>query len=71
MPYANITIDSQNAAFGETPEESRAEILRIIREALDKIEREPVDDVCRALREANGNRVGHINILPENEGDDE
>lgn len=52
-----ISIDTDNAAFGDTEYDRYAEIARILREAANRVE---VGDHCGefTLRDINGNRVG-------------
>lgn len=52
-----LEIDTGNAAFGATIDERLSEVVRILREAADKL-----DDGYNAapLRDANGNTVGEF-----------
>jgi hypothetical protein len=59
----NITIDTDNAAFGDTEYERYAEIARILRAAADRIDADDFEgnhfnEVI--LRDVNGNRVGAL-----------
>lgn len=52
-----ITIETGNAAFGDTVSERDAEVARILREVADKLE-SPYGADDFTLRDHNGNRVG-------------
>lgn len=55
-----VTIETCNAAFGDTMVERLRETARILREAADKVERDGFENGV-PLRDLNGNTVGCIN----------
>ena len=66
MSKFNLTIDTDNAFFGETPEEKIREIMIILEGFADRLYTQNVgaedlkDGV--SLRDTNGNRVGAANL---------
>lgn len=64
-------INTGGAAFGETPEDRTAEVLRIVRESLTPLECRMLDNESslRPLRDFNGNTVGEVSVelTPEEE----
>lgn len=59
-----ITINLDNAAFGETDYERSAECARILRELAGQIARGlgPTIDESESVRDINGNRVGVVEV---------
>jgi hypothetical protein len=59
-----LTINTDNAAFGETPEEMREETARILRQVADRMSTNEVysslryGDFYETVRDLNGNDVG-------------
>ena len=66
MSKFNLTIDTDNASFGKTPEEKIREIMIILEGFADRLYTQNVgaedlkDGV--SLRDTNGNRVGAANL---------
>lgn len=62
----NLTINTDNAAFGEMPEEKIREIMLILEDFADKIftQRVDMEDLKDgvSLRDTNGNNVGNARI---------
>ena len=59
MNKITITIETGNAAFGETPGEATTEIGRILRKYARQIEDDP-SYIDRVLADSNGNKVGRV-----------
>lgn len=56
-----ITIECDNAAFGETETDCGEELQRILKSAGDMLAEEGPSDLSgRGLYDSNGNRVGNI-----------
>lgn len=56
MARFTLSIDTDNAAFGEEGEARRAEIARILRDVAVTMERDPWEH--GSVFDSNGNRVG-------------
>ena len=57
-----LSIETGNAAFGESLNEENAEIARILREVAAKLEN---CQTCGPIRDANGNTVGAFTLTPD------
>lgn len=66
MARYTITIDTDNAAFGDTDYEAQREVADILRKLADRLDN---DDVRSPLRDSNGNTVGLFTISPTPEND--
>lgn len=56
-----ITIETGNAAFGDSPQECGTEVARILRDLADKLEETDPEDYDGAkLMDYNGNKVGRF-----------
>ncbi len=55
MKRFTLEIRTENAAFGESLNETCAEVARILRRAADTVES---GQTIMSLRDANGNRIG-------------
>lgn len=60
MARFTLTIDTDNAAFGDSPEERREEISRILRDIATTIARDPWGS--GTIWDANGNNVGEYGM---------
>lgn len=59
MSRFTLTIDCDNAAFGDTPQERLAEVARIVIRCGERLETMTEGYPFGTLCDANGNRVGH------------
>lgn len=57
-----IQFECENAAFGETPAEMNAEIVKVLTELLDMIERGRSINPTFTIRDGNGNKIGFAMI---------
>lgn len=62
MSNITITINTDNAAFGETEDDVNREVARILREVADRAVYAPTEFDAHPIRDANGNAVGSIQI---------
>ena len=60
-----ITINVDNAAFGETPADTAYEVQRILHELASDIHDDADAAVERRLRDINGNTTGRVRVLEE------
>ncbi len=56
----SLCIKTENAAFGESPDEARAEVARILREVIETLRNGSPNR--GGLYDANGNRVGAFTV---------
>lgn len=59
-----LTIETRNAAFGDTAEETAAEVARILRDVGARLERNGAEPEGY-VRDVNGNRVGEFTLTLE------
>ena len=57
-----FTIKSDNAAFGESAEDAREELKRILEFAIKQVDILPTDGTPSSLRDVNGNKIGLIKL---------
>ena len=58
-----FTIATDNAAFGDAPDDRLAEVYRVAREGLDRVYSAPYT-YSLTLRDVNGNNVGAMEVQP-------
>lgn len=59
-----ITITTDNAAFGDTPQDAGTEVARILKRLSEKLQDTDPGDYCGSkLVDVNGNTVGKISVL--------
>lgn len=58
-----LTVNMDNAAFGDNPTEAGYELMRILEECRTRIGLEGVAD--RSIRDCNGNTVGTVSYHPQ------
>lgn len=62
-----VMIECENAAFGDTPAQMNEEVVKILTELCDQIERTRSINPTITLRDGNGNRVGYATIVHQQE----
>lgn len=57
-----LVIECENAAFGDTPAQMNEEVVKILTDLCDQIERTRLVNPTITLRDGNGNKVGYATV---------
>jgi hypothetical protein len=57
----SLTVEMDNAAFGDCDQEAAEELARILRKVANRIESNPIEP--GAIMDINGNKVGEAGVM--------